>query len=98
MKFVAIALFYQCFFFGSTMLYKITQMLLKLYIYTYIQIDGKLSKNMIYLKNGHEKKLKCLALFPGSWIRVGFGSPHISSVSLQAYAFRHIFMLPLRLD
>lgn len=53
---------------------------------------------MLYLKNGHEKNLKCLALFPGSKIRFGFGSPHISSVSLQVYAYRHIFMIPLRLD
>lgn len=95
MKFVAIALFYQCFFFGSTMLYKITQMLLKLDIYIHTD-RWKAFKEHDLLEKWTRKELKVSCLL--SRIRVGFGSPHISSVSLQAYAFTHIVMLPLRLD
>lgn len=95
MKFVPIVInICQCFFFGSTMLYKITQMLLKLHIYIHTN-RWKAFKEQALLEKWARKELK---VSPGSKIRFGFDSSHISSVSLQAYAYRHIFMLPLRLD
>lgn len=61
MKFVAIALFYHCFFFGSTMLYKITQMLLKLDMYIHTD-RWKAFKEHDLLEKWTQKELKVSCL------------------------------------